>query len=246
MKVIGLTSFFFLLSISTFSQTLSFSKDSLNVRWNEKDYMYSDTLLIFNKSNISVSLDSIISMNMISYKLKFNSDSATTEFSAGLPDQTIYSVFFAPRDSMELVVFDPDLCPICRVKTPQQYFTDTLIFITSSPYSKKNIFYLDVRGDGPSNIDGKINFPEEFKLYQNYPNPFNPTTSIEYIVPSNEFISLKVYDMLGREVATLVNEQKTAGRYNIQFDASDFSSGIYLYRIQTDNFKSTKRMTLIK
>ena len=69
----------------------------------------------------------------------------------------------------------------------------------------------------------------KFELNQNYPNPFNPTTKISYSIPLLEFVSLKVYDLLGKEVATLVNDQKHAGKYEVTFNATDLSSGVYFY-----------------
>jgi Secretion system C-terminal sorting domain len=93
--------------------------------------------------------------------------------------------------------------------------------------------------------------PEEFHLYQNYPNPFNPTTSIQYAISSRQFVSLMVYDVLGSEVATLVNEEQPAGSYEIKFsasggDASVLPSGIYFYRLQAGNFNETKKMVLLR
>lgn len=88
--------------------------------------------------------------------------------------------------------------------------------------------------------------PSDFKLYQNYPNPFNPTTNIKYQVAKNNFVTLKVYDILGKELATLVNEYQKAGTYEIQFSNNHVSSGNYFYRIETGSFTDVKRMVLIK
>ena len=88
--------------------------------------------------------------------------------------------------------------------------------------------------------------PSQFYLSQNYPNPFNPTTSIEYQVSSSEKVSLKVYDILGREVKTLVNEIKAPGTYKITFDASQLASGVYLYRLTSGSFTQTKKMMVLK
>ena len=88
--------------------------------------------------------------------------------------------------------------------------------------------------------------PENYELFQNYPNPFNPSTSIEYQIPQDGFVSLIVYDILGREVITLVNEMKRPGNYTVTFDASDLASGIYIYRLQTNDFVSSKKMLLLK
>jgi hypothetical protein len=87
---------------------------------------------------------------------------------------------------------------------------------------------------------------EDFILGQNYPNPFNPSTSIEYVVPGNEFISLKVYDVLGNEIATLVNEEKSSGSYQVKFDATGIPSGVYFYKLNAGEFSQTKKMILMK
>jgi hypothetical protein len=85
-----------------------------------------------------------------------------------------------------------------------------------------------------------------FHLFQNYPNPFNPTTTINYQIPKAGFVSLKVFDILGKEVAELVNKEKVAGRYEVQFDASKLSSGIYFYQLITKSFTQTRKMLLLK
>jgi streptogramin lyase len=91
-----------------------------------------------------------------------------------------------------------------------------------------------------------LTLPEIFSLEQNYPNPFNPSTTISWQVPVGSHQTLKVYDLLGREVATLVDEYKPAGSYEIQFDSSNLSSGVYIYRLTAGNFSSTNKMTLLK
>ena len=87
---------------------------------------------------------------------------------------------------------------------------------------------------------------EKFSLANNYPNPFNPSTKIQYTLPTNEFVSLKVYDIIGREVATLVNQQQSAGVYDVNFNASNLTSGIYFYKIDAGSFVDVKKMMLIK
>lgn len=88
--------------------------------------------------------------------------------------------------------------------------------------------------------------PAQFALAQNYPNPFNPSTTISYDVPQRERVVLKVYDLMGREVATLVDETKTAGRYDVSFDAGKISSGMYFYRLIAGAFNQTRRMVFVK
>ncbi len=88
--------------------------------------------------------------------------------------------------------------------------------------------------------------PSEYSLFQNYPNPFNPATSIRYTVPTAGLVQLKVYDILGREVANLVDGNREAGYYEVNFDGSNLASGLYLYRISAVNFVSTKKMLMVK
>jgi len=94
--------------------------------------------------------------------------------------------------------------------------------------------------------ENETKIPAGFSLSQNYPNPFNPTTCIKYALSNNEFVTLKVFDPLGKEVATLVNEVKPAGYYQIEFNAAKLPSGIYFYKLQAGNFVETKKMILIK
>ena len=91
-----------------------------------------------------------------------------------------------------------------------------------------------------------ISLPSKFELYQNYPNPFNPATKIKYDLPESGHVTLIVYDVLGRKVATLVNEEKPAGSYEVEFNGNALASGIYFYRIKSRNYSSVKKMILLK
>jgi hypothetical protein len=101
--------------------------------------------------------------------------------------------------------------------------------------------------------DDQTNIPDHFILDQNYPNPFNPSTNIQYAISNRQFVSLKVYDILGNEIATLVNEEKSAGVYEVEFEANGHSgnvrnlpSGVYIYQLRAGDFISTKKMILIR
>jgi hypothetical protein len=94
-------------------------------------------------------------------------------------------------------------------------------------------------------VSGEI-IPDEYSLEQNYPNPFNPTTQIRYSIPKAGLVTLKVYNTIGEEIATLVNEQAEAGRYIVEFNSNGFASGVYLYKITAGDFVQTKKMILIK
>jgi len=97
-----------------------------------------------------------------------------------------------------------------------------------------------------TSVDLKGSVVLDYELNQNYPNPFNPTTTIKYAIPSDNFVSLKLFNILGQEVANLVQEQQDAGRYEVKIDGSKLTSGIYLYRVEAGTFVSVKKMMLIK
>jgi len=88
--------------------------------------------------------------------------------------------------------------------------------------------------------------PVGFALKQNYPSPFNPTTTLSFVIGHFSFVSLRVYDVLGREVAILVNEIKKPGTYSIDFDGSDFASGVHFYKLASENSVEVKKMVLIR
>ena len=91
-----------------------------------------------------------------------------------------------------------------------------------------------------------ISTPKNFYLEQNYPNPFNPSTTISYSISSATPVKLKIYNVLGNEIATIVNEQLPAGNYTVEYDAYNLPSGIYFYTLTTNDFSETKKMTLVK
>ena len=95
-------------------------------------------------------------------------------------------------------------------------------------------------------LDDQQPNPNKFTLNQNYPNPFNPTTTIKYLIPKLSFVTIKVYDVLGNEIATFVNEEKPMGSYEIEFNATGLPSGIYFYQLKTEGYVETKKMVLMK
>jgi len=126
-------------------------------------------------------------------------------------------------------------------------------FETIYPETKRNLFLSKVIDffNLPVGIDESISELNSFELYQNYPNPFNPVTKIKFSVPSNvkretSNVRIGIFDVLGREVALLFNEEKIPGIYEVEWDASHFSSGIYFYQLKVDQFLSTKKMILTK
>lgn len=101
----------------------------------------------------------------------------------------------------------------------------------------------------PMNVkkNAETSIPKQFNLYQNYPNPFNPSTTIKFDLPKDANVTIKIYDIIGRVVATLVNnELKKAGSYDITWNASNYATGVYFYRIEAGSFVSSKKMVLLK
>jgi len=96
-------------------------------------------------------------------------------------------------------------------------------------------------------VETNTQVPNNYSVSQNYPNPFNPSTKIQYILPAEGNVVLKIYNILGKEVKTLIaNEYRTAGSHTVTFDAHDLPSGVYFYRLQAGNFISVKKMILLK
>jgi len=125
----------------------------------------------------------------------------------------------------------------------------TYKFIGFPNIFKRTTYYLQSQMDTLILASEDDNYlPFDFKLYQNFPNPFNPTTKISYQIPDISFVRMKVYDLLGKEVTTLVNEEKPAGNYEVEFKTDDLhlSSGIYFYRLQAGDFVETKKMILLR
>jgi hypothetical protein len=97
-------------------------------------------------------------------------------------------------------------------------------------------------------VNGNTNLitPEVFELHQNYPNPFNPSTTFSFIIPSKSFVSLKIFDIMGREVTTIISEKMTAGSYTRIWNAANTPSGVYFYRLQAGSFTQTKKLVLLR
>jgi subtilisin family serine protease len=124
-------------------------------------------------------------------------------------------------------------------------FTDENLLMGLYSYRLKQVDF-DGTYQYTNSVEAEVYSPFEFSLAQNYPNPFNPSTIISFSIPASEFVTLKVYDILGTEVATLMNERKEPGVYTINFNASQLASGMYLYRLQAGSFIETRKMMLMR
>ncbi len=115
----------------------------------------------------------------------------------------------------------------------------------SSSIQNQTMNLIAIKDTATSSVDTEDRV-YEYDLNQNYPNPFNPATTIIFQIPQTGFVTLKIYDILGKEVATLVNEQKNQGRYSVNFDASRLASGVYIYQLRVNDYVSSKKMMLLK
>ncbi|HMS64356.1 MAG TPA: T9SS type A sorting domain-containing protein, partial [Ignavibacteria bacterium] len=123
--------------------------------------------------------------------------------------------------------------------------------VSNGTIAADGIYIDNIKLTGYSELVTGINsnnnvIPTEFELSQNYPNPFNPNTVISYAIGNEGFVLLKVFDMLGKEVMSLVNEKQNAGNYSVNFNGSNLSSGLYYYKLESGNYSGTKKMLLIK
>jgi hypothetical protein len=162
-----------------------------------------------------------------------------------------------------------------RLYTPEGWLVDSVAYNNNAPWPSDadgtgyTIVLLDATKDhtlptnwnrsnqyggtpGRPNIVSDVeaspsySLPSQYSLEQNYPNPFNPTTNIHFSIGNCQFVNLKIFDLLGREVVVLVNEEKPAGKYSVTWDASSFSSGVYFYRLNAGSYINTKKLILLK
>lgn len=130
--------------------------------------------------------------------------------------------------------------------TKNYSFTDKTVISSGKYFYRLKQVDTDGKIDFSGVIEADFGIPDDIELYQNYPNPFNPYTTINYSLPAVGSVTLKVYNILGTEIATLVNEHQTAGMHEIKFDGSKFSSGVYFYTLSSNGFSKTKKFILLK
>ena len=163
-------------------------------------------------------------------------------------DTTNFSVFGIPTKQKE---FGEDGL-VFTYRTYSKYFGITQVITIEGTSSTQDLVGCRINGvtygdtllTGVESVTSEV--PESYSLGQNYPNPFNPRTVVSFSLPVDSKVSIKVYDVMGREMQTLVNERMGAGRYSVQWDAGTYPSGVYFYQMKTGNFTETRRMILIK
>jgi len=156
----------------------------------------------------------------------------------------IFSIEYNLLTTNDTIWIAPDNWIVQDIIPGQYVDLDSLPFIEIDPLS---IHGLETKlTDDIVSAEDEEFIPTEITLKQNYPNPFNPSTSIQYTISNQQFVSLKVYDILGNEVATLVNSEKPAGVYEVEWNAANVPSGVYFYQLKTGSFVQTKKMLLLK
>jgi hypothetical protein len=153
-------------------------------------------------------------------------------------------IFSIPKSNPSQLTFYLDSLQVGDKIKLRATITDTSIYNNVSYYPDTGWVVMNILSP-LVNVKNE-NVPAAFNLSQNYPNPFNPSTVISYRLPVTSFVTLKVYDILGREVATLVNEEKPSGEYEVEFDGSALPSGIYFYQLKAGEYSETRKMILLK
>jgi len=110
----------------------------------------------------------------------------------------------------------------------------------------ENVFRMLFGYEWTTDVEPINTAASEYRLMNSYPNPFNPSTSIQYAIGSSQFVQLKVYEVLGNEIATIINEEQPAGSYEVHFNAANLPSGVYFYKLSAGNFFETKKMILLR
>jgi hypothetical protein len=186
------------------------------------------------------------------YEIPFSSNKNRIELTvANTSISKISNVSVERIDLPEWVHVTPELQTISSIEAnTEKEVTFTFSIDKAAPVKKEQTLTFKITSQTGEQWTKQIKIiitaPDKFELFQNYPNPFNPTTKIEYQLPNDGLVSLKVYNLLGEEIATLVNEQQEVGYRSVEWKANQVSSGIYFYRLQCGSYSSLKRMMVVK
>ena len=239
---------FLFTTFNFFSQEISFNKNSLGYFFNQPYFPEYDSIRVYNNSSNLLVIDSIYSKNGYGYGLNLDSLYSDDFFYVFIGLDSLY-IAIEPNDSVELFFSYPDFCPICKNSLDINAFSDTLVFYSNSLFN--NYSYIIVEGDGSTDVKEDNSLPNDFILYQNYPNPFNPSTKIDYYIPKTTFVSLTIYDLMGRQIRNLIEEEQINGNHSVTWDGTNdenqkVSSSIYFYKLETKENKIIRKMVFLK
>ena len=237
-----------LLTFNLFSQEISFSEKKLEYFFNPVYFPEYDSIVVYNSGSSLLVIDSIYSRNWYGYRLLLDSILSDQSYYVYTGYDSLY-IAIESNDSIKLIFSYPDFCPICKNSLKINAFSDTLIFYSNSLIN--NYSYIPVEGDGSTDVKEDNISLDDFVLSQNYPNPFNPITKINYFIPKTSLVSLKIYDLMGREIKTLNEGEQINGTYSVTWDGTNdenkkVSSSIYFYKLETKENKIIRKMVLIK
>ncbi len=249
------------------------ASDGLNVSlipadygWGSNSYALNNAVLLIAGYLTSTNIDfHVAALQQLNYILGCNRHNMT--FVTGIGSASPMHIHHRPSGSDGIVNPVPDLMS----GGPDRYLDDAVLSSRFNASTPAAACYVDDQGSYASNeicinwnaplvfVAGFFNespatsvhqtssgIPHQYSLEQNFPNPFNPATSIRYSLQGSSFVTLKVFDMLGRELATIVNGNKSGGTYTVSWDASSYPSGVYFYRMRAGNVTVTRKMTLVK
>jgi hypothetical protein len=217
-----------------FSSNAPTVKDTVKLQGNG-----GQALLSFNKSQITFGVLAVGASKKDSV-LVSNTGTDTLKVSSVVSTRAIFVPGFT---SATILSGQGKYCVITVTLDSAKQRTAYVVFTSNG---KKGIDSVKVTVDPSTGVANSEDVPFSYGLEQNYPNPFNPTTSISFSVPTDQLVTLTIYDLLGREVDVLANSVANAGKHSVVWNAEGRSSGIYLYRIQAKNFIAVRRMVLIK
>jgi hypothetical protein len=210
------------------------------------EYDTLDNLLIYRREDWVVDSHEWVNSYRFTYSYDEYGNCLLNTFEYPNPENNDWDIYwrktYAYDDNNNLEHFLFELLD-SSIWTPEPY----TLYFSNNGYSYT--YYCDelyAYYDQITSIEKTANLPLQFSLSQNYPNPFNPRTTIKYSIPRQDFVTLKIYNTLGQEVAALVNEEKQPGSYHIVFDASALSSGVYFYRLKSGSFSKIRKLVLLK
>ena len=215
---------------------------------NHLDVMTANTYLLGDSEEATTEIDLSYYQAVFGHDLKQIDEEVYALYSGdanddGLVDlEDLEELSVKTEDDFGYFVFDFDMNGYITSEDIDNYFWPNLNVVSQVPGEG------DSRGDNSDEITSnelEINLPQCVPLHS-YPNPFNPSTTISYLLPKNEILTLEIIDISGKVIQTLVNETQSAGYYSVKWNASNVSSGIYIYRIDAGNFSSMKKCLLIK
>lgn len=233
----------FLLSVS-YGQNISVSKDTLMylLKNNPHPYDIYDSLFVYNTDTIPLTIDSILTKKYFHYRLLFKYREIVEKMDYIGYYSSMFPLVIPPKDSAKFIF--EFIVPVTKIYYVNEIWSDSLFVYNNS----KNIPVLIISAfnDIPLDVNDDRTIPTGFILYQNYPNPFNPNTVINYSLPEAAYVSLEVFDALGRNIENIYEGYLNAGKHEIIFNGKGYSSGVYYYQLRVGKKIITKKMLLIK